>query len=353
MSPILRAFLLVLGILISLPLVGLLFLVPRTPVSAVGWIYLLSYLLIVLGMVSAPWQSGRFVVLTLLGITMCLVTVAVRLMFPPAGTHMNMITLPSQSGPRLINRIFDEQDVVLFGAQVAPYLGAISRSEKDSLDIRFSQTFNKMKQQGVTPLSPFLTTYLNQQRPNEFDLVITEPSLDPSPETGIIFLHGYGGNFTLQCWLIAEAGNRIDAMTVCPSTSPSGAWWNAQGQSILQETLAYVRQRGVKRIYLAGLSNGAIGASRLADQLESEIMGLILISGADPGATITELPVLLLHGKYDERIPASLMEGYADAAGPNATFHLFEGDHFLLLKQADQVQDVILDWLGQQELLSH
>jgi len=263
-----------------------------------------------------------------------------------------MITLPSQQGPRLLNRILNEQDVVLFGAQVAPHLGAISPSEQKSLDIQFSRAFNEMAVQGATPLSPFLATYLNQQHTNEFDVVITEPSSGTVPETGVIFLHGFGGNFTLQCWLIAQASDHIDALTVCPSTSLNGAWWNSQGQSILQETLIYLHQRGIKRVYLAGLSNGAIGASRLAEQLKDDLMGLILISGADPGATIIELPVLVVHGKYDERIPVSLMEKYVSAAGPNANYHLFEGDHFLLLKQADQVQEVIVDWLSQQELNS-
>jgi pimeloyl-ACP methyl ester carboxylesterase len=265
---------------------------------------------------------------------------------------MNLMTLPSQSDPRLLNRLLDEQDVVLFGAKIAPYLGAISWLEKQSLDVQFSQAFHEMNMQGVTPLSPFLTTYLNQQHPNEFDIVIAEPNSGTPPKTGIVFLHGFGGNFTLQCWLIATAGDHIDALTVCPSTDQSGSWWNSQGQSIFEETFAFLHGRGVERIYLAGLSNGAIGASRLVDPYKNKIEGLILISGADPGATMTELPVLLLHGKYDERIPVSVMEQYASTAGPNAMYHLFEGDHFLLLKQADQVQEVMIDWLRVQELNS-
>lgn len=203
-----------------------------------------------------------------------------------------------------------------------------------------------MKAQAVTPLSRFVTTYLNQQRPGVFDVVIAGPRLGRPPKTGIIFLHGYGGNFALQCWLIARAVYPIEALTVCPSTRVSGDWWSSQGQSILEQTLTYFQQRGVERIYLAGLSNGAISASRLAEQYKDRLVGLILISGADPGASITELPILALHGKYDERIPVSLMEQYVSAARSNATYHLFEGDHFVLLKQADQVQDVIAGWLS-------
>jgi pimeloyl-ACP methyl ester carboxylesterase len=239
--------------------------------------------------------------------------------------------------------------VVLFGAQAAPSLGAISPSEKESLDLKFRRAFREMKAQAATPLSPFLTTYLNLQGPGRFDVVIAEPGSGTPPQNAIIFLHGFGGNFTVQCWLIAQAGEQIDALTVCPSTRVNGDWWSPQGQSILEETLTYLRQRGVERIYLAGLSNGAIGASRLAVKYKDNIVGLILISGADPGAPIMELPVLVVHGKYDERIPVSLMEQYVSAGGPHASYHLFEGDHFLLLKQADQVQAVIANWLKQQE----
>jgi dienelactone hydrolase len=340
----------VVGIFISVPLIALLLLIPTTPISTVGIIYLFSYFLIVIGMVCAPWRSSLSSAIILAGCTIAFATIAVRVVFLPSGTQMNMITLPGRSGPRLLNRILNEQDVVLFGARVAPYLGAISQSEMKSLDLKFSEAFKEMNTQGATPLSPFLTTYLNQQHPNEFDAIIAEPDSVTSPKSGIIFLHGFGGNFTVQCWLIARAGYQIDAITVCPSTSASGAWWNSQGQSILQETLTYLRQRSVERIYLAGLSNGGIGASRLADQFKNDFVGLILISGADPNATITEMPVLVLHGKHDERIPVSVMGQYASTTGPKATYHLFDGDHFLLLKQADQVQNVIVDWLRDQEL---
>jgi hypothetical protein len=301
-------------------------------------------------MIAAPWRPGPSSLLILAGCSIAFGTIAVRVLFPPSGARVNLMTLPSQSGPRLLNRILDEQDIVLFGTQVAPYLGGISSAEKKSLDIKFSEAFDEMKRQAVTPLSPFLTTYLNRQHPNGFDVVIAEPDSGIEPKTGIIFLHGFGGNFTLQCWLMAQVGDQINAITVCPSTGPPGAWWNPHGQSILQATISYLHQRGVERIYLAGLSNGAIGASRLAKQYKENLNGLLLISGADPGATITDLPVLLLHAKDDERIPVAMMEQYASAARPNVTYHLFEGDHFLLLKQADQVLAVMIDWLREQEL---
>ena len=348
MSTTLRYLLFLLGLLLILPFLGLLVPLPRTPVSPVGTMYLLSYFLILAGMLFSPWRPQASSLFIVVGVAIALITMTIRFIFPPAGTRMNLITLPGPSRPRLLTRLMDEQDIVLFGARVAPYVGLVSRQEANSLDIRFSQTIQEMKTEGVTPLSPFLATYLNQQSPGKFDVLVSEPLSGSPPATGIVYLHGFGGSFTLQCWLIARAADSINAITVCPSTGPVGAWWNQTGEAILQETLAYLRQRGVERIYLAGLSNGAIGASRLADRLKQDIVGLILISGADPSATMTELPVLLLHGKDDERIPPSLMEKYA-FGGSNTTYHLLEGDHFLLLKQAAQIRKVMVDWLSQQE----
>jgi pimeloyl-ACP methyl ester carboxylesterase len=344
-----RYLLLALGLFMSMPLALLLFLLVGTPISRSGIIYIFSFVMIVIGMLTAPWLAGRSLALILTGFLLAGAQMAIRIVSPPSGSHLNMITLPAQSGPRLLNRILNEQDVVLLGAQLGPHFGLITQAEKKSLIPTFSLTFEDMYERGATPLSPFLTSYLNLQGPDEFDVVLAEPESVVIPKTGIIFLHGYGGNFTVQCWLIAKAGFQLGALTVCPSTGVNGHWWNPQGEQILQETIAYLHSRGVERIFLAGLSNGAIGTSRLADEYKKELSGLILISGADPNATITELPVLVIHGRNDERIPVSLMEEYVAAAGQEATYRLFEGDHFLLLKQADQVQEIIINWLMEQE----
>jgi len=353
-NTLLRYLLLAFGIFLSLPLLAILSVLPGTPVTALGIIYLLSYVLVVLGMVVAPLGWNQSVAFLLVGGVVALATIFVRIVFPVSGSHLNLITLPDKSGPRLLNRILNEQDAVLFGAQIGPYFGVITPVEKQSLLPAFTRAYKDMNAEGGTLLSPFLTTYLNKQQADKFDAVIAEPNSATPLKTAIIYLHGYGGNFTVQCWLIAKPGFSINALTVCPSTGVNGQWWTSEGQAILQETLNYVHQRGIQQIYLAGLSNGAISASRLADQLKNEIAGLILISGADSNAVITELPSLVIQGQNDERIPVSMIEHYVSVAGSRATYHVFEGEHFLLLKQADQVQPVIANWLMQQEAnISH
>lgn len=349
MIAVLRYFLFTIGILISIPIVFMLFLLPNTPISFVGVLYLFSVLAINIAMLVSPWRPQWSVRVILAGTVLILFTITTRVIFPPTGSQIKIITLPSKSEVRLLNRIFNEQDVVFFGTQALAHLGGISPIEENSLLPAFSRVYDEMRKGEGSPLSPFLMTYLNQQTPNQFDVVIVEPNIEKSPEAGIIFLHGAGGNFTLQCWLIGKASSSIDLITVCPSTSPSGYWWTSTSEVILQETVNYLHDRGVERIYLAGLSNGGVGASQLANHFKDSLDGLILISGANPYTEITELPVLVIHGRYDERIKTPLIEQYVSATGAESTFYLFEGDHFLLLKKADQVQAIIIDWLIEQE----
>jgi fermentation-respiration switch protein FrsA (DUF1100 family) len=347
MLAMIRLLQLTFGTLAALPLLAMVALIPSTPITFVGALYLLGGILIVTGMISAPWWRRCSQTLALFGTTLILVIIVLRMLFPPAGSRLILTSLPSQSGSHWLNRIFNEQDVVLFGARVGLQLGLISSAENQGLVPALAEMYRQMHE--MTPLSPFLVTYLNQQHPSAFDVVVADAAGDTRPKRGIIFLHGFGGNFTLQCWLMAHAGERIGVVTVCPSTRASGDWWSPQGAEILRQTLTYLQRRGVEQVYLAGLSNGGIGASRLAQRFESDLAGLILISGADPDAPMTRLPVLVVQGKNDERVPMWVAEQYATAAGAASTYLLLEGDHFVLLRQADRVQSAIADWIILQE----
>jgi hypothetical protein len=348
LHPVFRLILFSFGLILAVPILVILYLSWGIPISLTGIIYLVGYCLLVAGLLTGPWWQRGALILSMAGITLLLVTLSYRMIFPQSGSKMNPITLPGPSGPRLLNRIFDEQDLVLFGAKLAPFVGFVSPQEYQNLIPKLIQSFQEMHKEGVTPLSPALATYLGQERPDKFDAWIAEPPSGKS-ETAILYLHGFGGNFTLQCWLIGEAGEQVGALTFCPSTDPNGEWWNEQGIAILEESLSYLHQRGFQRIYLAGLSNGGIGSSRLAGRFKNDLAGLILISGVDPNAAITGLPILIIQGKNDQRIPAAVAEQYAALSAPNSTYRLFDGDHFILLKEADQVQASIADWITQQE----
>ena len=162
------------------------------------------------------------------------------------------------------------------------------------------------------------------------------------------------GNVTAQCWEIAQAVKKLGGMTVCPSTLWTGEWWQTDGQAILQATLDYVRSQGVQRIYLGGFSNGGFGISILAPQWKEEeegLAGLILIDGFTNGTDVREvgLPVLIIEGLQDERVPVEAARQFALEVGDLGTYVELEGDHFLIMKHPDLVQNEIMEWLEQQE----
>lgn len=65
----------------------------------------------------------------------------------------------------------------------------------------------------------------------------------------------------------------------------------------------------------------------------------------------TGLPVLVIQGKNDERIPVENARLFSREIGELATYVELEADHFLIMKQAPLVQEAIRGWLEGQEKL--
>jgi pimeloyl-ACP methyl ester carboxylesterase len=195
------------------------------------------------------------------------------------------------------------------------------------------------REEGDLP-SPFAATYLGLQRPGASDAI----EFMRDGDAAVVFLHGSAGNFTMSCWLFARAASRAGMSTTCPSTTWVGDWWSHPGEKIVRESIASLRARGKKRIYLAGLSNGGIGASRLAPRLADEkIAGLVLVSGAAPDATSAHVPTLVVQGRGDTQVPATVCRAYATRA--NAKYVELDAGHFALLVEREKAQRAITEWL--------
>jgi pimeloyl-ACP methyl ester carboxylesterase len=281
----------------------------------------------------------------LIGLVAC-----TRLIVAVSGATVTVITLPSGQNTRWLDRLVHERDMALFGVQLAYVTGtAISPQEHEGMMPALQAAYAAMDEARETTSSPCLSTYLGRQNSGAFDTVVIEPAGGKAARTAVVFLHGFGGNFTVQGWLVAQAAGKIEAVTVCPSAGWRGDWWTEDGQQTVRNTLDYLHARGVRRIYLAGLSNGAVGTCRLAPRFSSELAGLILISGGDPNAADAGLPVLALQGDADERMPAVLALQATQHAGKRGTYREFDGDHLLLAKRAQEVQEVLAAWLSKQE----
>ena len=341
-----RSILCFLGLVLALPLVAFMPLAFRLPLTISGVGYLFGAILTVSGLILAP-KVVQYYVLTISGILIVVVIASIRL-FLVRNTDLSLkvITLPSAGKTSSINRLIDEQDNLVFGEALFHKIGGDSDREHEGLTSAFVDVYSKMRKEGSFS-SPILSTYLNLQTPSHFDAVVIEP--DGEAHFGLVFLHGYMGNVAAQCWVIAQAVKQLGGVTVCPSTVWTGAWWEPDGQRILQNTLKYLRGQGITTIYLGGFSNGGFSIGRLASELknERELSGLIFIDGFMNGEMIRSLglPVLIIEGTQDTRVPVAAAHQFVTEVGDLGTYEEVNSDHFLIMKQPAMVQNAILRWL--------
>ncbi len=342
-----------LGLFMALPILALTALAWATPITLSGRFYLLGGWLVATGLIIAPWWRRWRMVLILGGAATLCLTAGVRLHLTLTQTSpVHVIVAPDAQATRWINSLIDEEDSLLFGEKILYILGGASAREDAHIAAAIAAAYTQGGPSASAFASPVLSTYLGLQSPSAFDLIIIEPKVQRPASVGIVFLHGYMGNVVIQCWQIAQAVNTFGAVTICPSTDRIGDWWTPVGAAIVRTTLAYLRKRGVERIYLGGFSNGGCGVGELISPLADEpnLRGLFFIAGTCNGTAVrsAHLPVLIVQGRADERMPVENARRFASDLGPLAKYVEIDADHFLIMKQPDRVQAAIRDWMAAQ-----
>jgi pimeloyl-ACP methyl ester carboxylesterase len=346
-----RNFLSFIGLALALPLLALIGMAVFLPITRSGIGYLFGALIVVIGLILAP-RLSRYHILVIVGMIVVALVAGVRisLLGQDSASSLKMIALPSERETAWVNFLVDEQDGLIFGEALFHRIGGATDNEHEGLTSALLTAYTEMRQEGNFP-SPVVSTYLGLQRPGHFDVVVVEPE-EPT-QFAVVFLHGYMGNVAAQCWEIAQAVKKLGGVTICPSTKWTGEWWQPNGQAILRATFDYVRARGIERIYLGGFSNGGFGISRLASRWKEEkgLAGLFFIDGFTNGTEIREvgLPVLIIEGAQDERVPVAAARQFALEVGDLGTYAEIKGDHFLIMKQPAAVQREIESWLARQE----
>lgn len=350
---LLRTLPLLAGFLLALPLLPLFILALMTPVTVSGGLYLLGGLLVALGFILAAWRP-KVLLIALSGLAIILAVATTRLSLTRnEDAKLKVIVLPANKGTRPINVLIDERDSLLFGEAILNLSGGVSPREHEGIIPALSAVYREAGAANSTFPSPIVSTYLGLQKPWAFDAVVVEPPGERSMPVGVLFLHGFMGNVSIQCWQIARAVERVSPLTICPSTSWIGDWWTPQGEAIVRTCFAYLRERGIERIYLGGFSNGGNGVGSLVSALASEqgLNGLFFIAGMRNAERVrdTGLPVLVIQGIHDDRISVEYARQFAGEIGAQGTYVELGADHFLIIKQPQQVQAAIRTWLEDQE----
>ena len=340
-----------LGIIFAIPVLTIGVLAFYLPITSSGIGYLSGSVLLATGLILSPVARRLSTLLTIAGVLIIAVVAGTRLRL--ANQDMNsairMIALPRGNESYWISYLIDEQDSLIFGETFFHFMGGDSRREHQDLPSALHTAYSEMRAvQRLFP-SPVAGTYLQLQGATRFDTVIIEPEVNHLPEFAVVFLHGFMGNVTAQCWEIAQAVKTFGGVTLCPSTGWRGDWWQPQGEAILRATFEYLRERGIQRFYLGGFSNGGSGISRLAPKLKNEtgLKGLIFIDGIHNAVDIreTNLPVLIIQGTQDERMLASQARQIAAEIGALATYAELNSDHYLIMKQPRLVREALAQWL--------
>jgi len=313
-----------------------------------GWAYAVGAAAVSAGLLTKRRRRWRG--LTRAGLGLLLLVASARLLLVD-GSGLHTLRLPDE-GRRLVNRLVDERDGTLLVAHALLLSGRLPHSDARDFVPALESAFTRLREAEGPSATPAIATWLGLQSPGSFDAVVIPPEGNDSPETAVVFLHGYAGNFAVYCWQMARAVRAISALTVCPSVGPAGDWWSRQGEETLERTFAWLVRRGVRRVYLGGLSNGGVGASVLVGRAEHsglELRGLLLISGASTKVPPPRVPVLLVEGKHDSMMPAHLMREAARRAGRLATYVDLDSGHFAFLDRHEACEKAIASWLLDRE----
>jgi pimeloyl-ACP methyl ester carboxylesterase len=340
------------GFLLAPPAALAFLMATRLPLSASGWTYLAAYAILVASLIAAPCLPKIFPRMFVAGLSVILLTFLARTITAATNTsaQIHMLTLPRGSeSRRSFSVLLDEQDGLILGEALFHLAGGASADEHRGISEALHTDYTALKNEQAIFPSPVLDTYLGLQHLKAFDAVMIQPQENLRPDVAVIFLHGFMGNVTAQCWEIAQAVETVGARTVCPSANWRGEWWLPEGQAILHETFDYLRVQGVRTFYLGGFSNGGFGISRITDSVSAEagLAGLFFIDGIGDGAGIqaTGLPVLIIQGSRDTRMPAALARETAHSIGASAAYVEIDSDHFVIMKEPLQVQAALAEWL--------
>ena len=129
----------------------------------------------------------------------------------------------------------------------------------------------------------------------------------------IVVMHGMGGSGanTIQKW-IERLENKF--VILCP-TYPMGAWWSKNSENFVLQLIREIRAKypiDPNRIFLSGLSNGAIGAYIMGMFYPDWFAGVVPIAGGITKRLMSFLvnlnntPMYIIQGESDPIFPIEL-----------------------------------------------
>jgi predicted esterase len=301
-----------------------------------------------IGFVKRP-AMARWRALWWLAVAGCLVGVVafivVRLWSVPSPQAFRFVEGGRRdASPPWLSRIADERETVLMGLQVSNLFGMIRGREMEHLEIllerAYSPEFEPWPNAALINALPSLPRHLEH---------VPAGSSRPC----LVFLHGFGGQLTAYLRVLDLAlGDRY--VIVAPFLDFTGAFWTPRGKAAVRTLVAEHLPPEVdpERVFLVGLSNGAIGTTALMQDpdVARYFRGFILVSGS--GEVVRhelQSDVLMIMGSEDPRFPLAYNQGVAErlrASGAQVETSILAADHFIWLSHSRQMTDAIDRWVS-------
>ncbi len=189
------------------------------------------------------------------------------------------------------------------------------------------------------------------QRSGHYVLLTGTPQ-SPKRKGLVVFLHGSAANFRTYAWLMRDVVLKTGWDVVIP-TYGFGDWNRPGGipaiQAVLRDAYAKADYAETGAVF-AGVSNGGRGLTRVVADADIPLKSVVFISPVmEPAVMETPefaarakgLPVTIIHGLEDDRIPASYVEhARKTLVAQGAVIRAVpfpQGDHFILFSQSGAI----------------
>ncbi|MDC0744396.1 alpha/beta hydrolase family protein [Polyangium mundeleinium] len=314
----------------------------------------LGALLVAIGlmtMVRIPPRGSRRVAL-LTAAALCLVSVSIfviaRLCAVPPPQEFHFAENGRRNAPPpWPSRLVDERETVLTGLYFSDLLGLVKGPETEHLD----QLLRNAYAASSPPWPNAVLIASSSDASRHLEHVPRGSTAVPC----IVFLHGFGGQLTAYLRVLHQAfGDRF--AIVAPFLDSTGAFWTPHGKAVVSALVTKHLPPEVdrSRVFLVGLSNGAVGATAILQDpdLSRHFRGFVLVSGigevAQPNAGAN---VLLMAGSDDARFPLHDIQSAAETLRGRVArveMETFPADHFLWLSHAREMTTTMNHWLSSQ-----
>lgn len=254
--------------------------------------------------------------------------------------------------PPVLARLVDEDETAYAGLRFASLIGLIGGAQERALDAALHREY------AVLLGSPRYAGLPNAVFVRGSRAPVRHLRWVPPGKTDVpclVYLHGFGGQLSIYVEALIEGGLGEDFVIAAPFLNNEGDWWSVEGEATIRDLVEHGLPPAVdrRRVFLVGLSNGAIGAARLMqrESVRKLFRGAILVSGGDGprGGDVAGAEMLMITGAEDPRFPVGWLKQAAwelSAKGAAVEMEVMRGDHIILLDRKREVTDHIRRWIG-------